>query len=317
MWGADTVDLSIIVVNWNVKELLRACLRSVFDNTGMDRARFEVVVVDNDSADGSAEMVSEEFPHVRLVANSDNVGFGKANNQALPLCRGRYVLLLNPDTEVHPGALDDLMAYAEAHPDIGALGCRLLNSDGSYQRWTAGVFPSVWSAARHAFFIDLILPEVIRGRSLYLSEDVQDPIDVEWVSGACMLLRREALGATIFDEQFFMYGEDNELCERLAKAGWRVTYAPVATVTHHHGKSMAKQSGTILLSSFKGPRAFFIHRQGTRWVWLYDLLIATGFGLRWAIYRVASFLPGGRRFSDKAAAMWSHFTRASQVMYGK
>lgn len=309
------IAVSIVIVSWNVRDLLRSCLRSVETEMETCRKRYEVVVVDNASEDGSTAMVKQEFPRVTLMEGRENVGFARANNQALPHCHGTYVLLLNPDTEVLDGAIGKMVAHLEAHPDIGALGCRLLNTDGSFQRWTAGVFPSVSAAARHAFFIDRLFSNRSSGRSLYLSRDVDHDMDVDWVSGACMLLRRSALGDTIFDESFFMYGEDNELCARLAAAGWRVTYTPCASVLHHHGRSMAKQSGAVLLSSFKGPRAFFIRQNGKRWVWAYDTMIAAGFGLRWGLYRAASMVD--RRHADRATLMRSLFSRAMQVMRGR
>lgn len=315
--GVPTPRVSIIIVNWNVLELLRACLQSLFAERGMPFEQYEVLVVDNNSADGSAQMVRDEFPDVRLVVNAENVGFGRANNQAYRLARGQHIILLNPDTVVLHRAMDGMIDYMDAHPDIGVLGCRLLNSDGSYQRWTAGAFPTLWRTARHAFFLDLLFPGEASS-TLYLNRDVKVDLDVDWVSGACMALRREAVGDHIFDEAFFMYGEDAELCDRMHLTGWRVVYSPSATVVHHHGKSMQQQQGAILLTAFKGPRAFFIRRGGRSTVWLYDLLLASGFALRWACYLTASLIPGRRRiFLARAASSRSYMTRALRVMVGQ
>src|SRR5262245_59479081 len=131
--------VSIVIVNWNVRDLLRECLRSLEEQTCL-AGNVEVIVVDNGSSDGSVEMIRSEFARVRLVVNKENQGFARANNQALPLCRGRYLILLNPDTRVLDRALTRLVSWMDAHPRAGIAGCRLLNTDGSFQRWTGGSF---------------------------------------------------------------------------------------------------------------------------------------------------------------------------------
>src|SRR5262249_36157115 len=135
------LTLSVIVVNWKVRNLLRECLQSLRRQMRLPSEAWEVIVVDNDSRDGSVEMVRAEFPEAKLIANRENVGFGRANDHAFPFCRGRYVLLLNPDTVVLDHAADRMLEIMEARPEIGALGCRLLNSDGTFQRWTGGNLP--------------------------------------------------------------------------------------------------------------------------------------------------------------------------------
>ncbi|MGV3707478.1 MAG: glycosyltransferase family 2 protein [Gemmatimonas sp.] len=317
--NTPTPRATIIIVNWKVRELLRACLQSVYEQQRGNETDYEVIVVDNASDDGSVEMVQAEFPRVRMMANSHNIGFGRANNQAYREARGRHIVLLNPDTVVLDGAIDQMVEYLERHPDVGALGCRLLNSDGTYQRWTAGAFPTLGRTARHAFFLDLLFRGNENTRSLYLNKDVGVDLDVDWVSGACMALRREALGrSAIFDEAFFMYGEDAELCERIHRGGWRVVYSPSMTVVHHHGKSMKQQQGAILLTAFKGPRAFYIQRGGRSTVWLYDLLLAAGFGLRSVCYLAMSVRQSRRSdYRARAASSREYMTRALRVMAGQ
>jgi GT2 family glycosyltransferase len=275
-----------------------------------------VLVDDNDSAEGCEEMLAREFPLAMLNANCENVGFARANNQALQHCRGRYVLLLNPDTEIVGDAVGTMVRYLEANCHVGALGCRLLNSDGSYQRWTAGAFPDIRRVAAHAFFLDTLFTRVSSFQSLFLRRDVDQDLDVDWVSGACLLLRREALGSRIFDESFFMYGEDTDLCLRLKRSGWRVVYSPSATVVHHHGRSMARQTGDILLTSLKGPRAFYVAHHGRRFLWLYDVLIALTFLTRAALYGTASIASAGR-YRRQTASSWNYFRRAILVMRGR
>ena len=287
------IDLSIIVVNWNVRELLRECLRSTLEDGGVPRERLQLIVVDNDSADGSAAMVAEAFPEVTLIANRDNPGFGKANNQALPLCRGRQLLLLNPDTRVLPGAIAALLAHLDADPTIAATGCRLLNADGSLQRWTGGAYPRLLNVVSHYFFLDRLLPPAWRPLPLYLDRDVAHDIEVDWVSGAVMMLRVSRLGGQLFNPDYFMYGEDMELCHRLKQAGGRIVYTPVASIVHYQGASMKQQQAHVMLSSLKGPRQFYRHMRGDRSVLAYDLVVWAGFALRALLFGTAALLRGG------------------------
>jgi GT2 family glycosyltransferase len=312
-----TVDLSIIVVNWNVRELLRECLRSALEDGGVAREQLELIVVDNDSRDGSVEMVRAEFPQLALIANRDNVGFGRANNQALPLCRGRYVLLLNPDTRVLPGALAALVRRMDETPDAAAMGCRLLNADGSLQRWTGGAYPRLLNLVNHYFFVDRLLPPAWRPMPLYLDRDVAHDIDVDWVSGAVMILRADRLGGRLFDPHYFMYGEDMELCHRLKAAGGRIVYTPVASVVHYQGESMKQQDADVMLSSLKGPRQFYKHVRGDRGVLAYDLVTVAGFGLRALLYGAGALLRGGdARLAAKARSSRDLMGRAWRILRG-
>ena len=309
-----TIDVSIVVVNWNVRDLLRECLRSTLEDGGVARERLELIVVDNASADGSAAMVAAEFPSVTLIANTDNLGFGRANNQALPLCHGRQVLLLNPDTRVLPGAIAALVAHMDAAPGIVVTGCRLLNADGSLQRWTGGAYPRLANLVNHYFFVDRLLPPAWRPMPLYLDRDVAHDIDVDWVSGACMLLRASALGGRLFNPDYFMYGEDMELCHRLKQAGGRIVYTPAASIVHYQGESMKQQEADVMLSSLKGPRQFYRHMRGGRMLWAYDLVTVGGFGLRALLYRAIALLRGGdARQAAKARSSADLMRRAWRI----
>lgn len=305
--------LSIIIVNWRVRELLHDCLQSVFNNTRLARERYEVVVVDNDSGDGSAAMVREAFPDAVLIENSMNLGFGAANNQAMAVCSGEWVLLLNPDTLVPPGAIDRMLDKMLSSPRVAVLGCRLENADGSLQRWTGGAFPDIWNLLCHYFFLDRLLPAAWRPAPLYLDRDVQADQRVGWVSGACMLLRRGAVGEEIFNPRFFMYGEDMELCYRMHQAGHEVLYTPAATIRHFQGESMKQQQGEIMLSSLKGPRQFFLMTHGRGGVRLFDWITLAGFSLRGLLYS-ASALAGIRRMRERAASSWRYVRIIRQLM---
>ena len=241
------VDLSIVIVSWNVRALLRRCLQSVLAEAkpGPGDAVFqigdwhvEILVVDNASADGSAEMVRTQFLDVHLIANSDNQGFTAGNNQGLSRARGRYLLLLNPDTEVVDDALAVMLRYAEANAEIGALGAKLLNPDGSIQS-SRRRFPTFSTALVESTVVQEWCKENRILRRYYMTDTDDDEIQqVDWVVGACLLVRRQAyeqVGG--LDEGFFMYSEELDWCRRIKVAGWRIVYLPTAAVIHHEGKS--------------------------------------------------------------------------------
>lgn len=305
--------LSIVIVNWNVRELLRECLGSLLRQSGLAAAALQIIVVDNASGDGSAEMVAREFPGVTLIANPDNAGFGRANNQVLPLCQDRYIVLLNPDTVVLDGAMRRLVEHMDECPDVAIMGCRLLNADHSLQRWTGGAFPRVWNVAAHYLFLDRLVPRSLRGASLYLDRDAQHDIDVDWVSGACMILRRSMLAERLFSPAFFMYGEDMELCHRMKLAGHRVVYSPVASIIHYQGASMKQQRGDVLLSSLKGPRQFYRQMRGDRALWWFDCLTICGFALRFMLFTIAARLRPRRGFAEKVASSRDLMQRAWRI----
>ncbi len=307
-------DLSVIVVNWNVRDLLRDCLASVRNQSTLAPECYEVIVVDNASHDGSAAMVREEFPDILLISNATNVGFGAANNQGYLIARGRFVLLLNPDTLMLPGAMDTLLSRIEERRDAAVIGSRLLNRDRSLQKWTGGSFPTLWNIATHYLFLDLLLPAGLRPKPLYLVEDLAVETPVDWVSGACLILRREALGERIFDPAFFMYGEDMELCHRVKAAGHEVLYCPEATIIHFQGESMKQQQGDILLSSLKGPRQFFQLTRSATDVRIMDILTLAGFGLRALLYLAASLAKRKSAMRDKARSSYQYFCIALKLM---
>lgn len=236
------MDLSVIILNWNTQDLLEKCLRSLeAPQPGLD---FEVIVVDNASEDRSREMVRELFPEVRLLGNPMNIGFGAGNNTALPYAVGRYVLFLNSDTVVLEGALAALAGYADAHPDIGILGPKLLNADGSLQ-YSCRRYPNLGTGFFRNTPLGRLFPKN-RFNTDYLMTDWDHatPREVEWVSGAALMMRRTLLDEIgSFDEAFYMYCEDVDLCWRVnhtplgAGTCWRVAYFPEAVIYHLIGKS--------------------------------------------------------------------------------
>jgi GT2 family glycosyltransferase len=226
--------LSILIVTWNVRDLLRDCLRSI--ERGRGGLDVEVIVVDSASADGSAAMVAAEFPWVRLLPQSENVGFPRGNNIALAVARGDYLLMLNPDTVVLTDALPTLVDYLWANPDVGAAGPQLLNPDGSVQS-SRRRFPTLATGFLESTWLEGLAPGVLRR---YYALDLPDDetADVDWLTGACILVPRavyEQVGG--LDEGYFMYSEELDWCRRIKEAGWRVVYHPAARVVHHVGKS--------------------------------------------------------------------------------
>ena len=228
-------DLSIIIVSWNVRELLRACLHSIdSQRCGLD---VEVIVVDGASSDGSAAMVGEVFPWVKLIACNENIGFPRGNNLGLAKASGRYLLLLNPDTEIKQDALSVMVKYLTQHQDVGLVGPQLLNSDGSIQS-SRRRFPTLVSALFESTWLESVAPQWILRH--YYAQDLPDDrvSDVDWITGACMLTRCEIFNAIGgLDEAYFMYSEELDWCRRIKDSGWRVVYYPAAQVLHHVGKS--------------------------------------------------------------------------------
>lgn len=234
----STMDLSIVIINWNTREMLGDCLASV--RTGLRGITAEVIVVDNASTDGSAGMVSDAFPEVTLIRNAENRGFAAANNQAFELARGRHILLLNSDTLVHGTVLADSVGYLDAHPKAGAMGCRVLNTNGSVQL-TCMPYPSLLlllygalglGSARWPGF-------VVRAQMTDWQRESARPVDM--ISGCYLMLRREVLDAVgPLDEAFFFYGEETDWCRRMRGAGWELWFAPVGEITHHGSISAKK-----------------------------------------------------------------------------
>ncbi len=231
---SSSPDLSVLIVNWNVRDLLRDCLRSI--DAGRGGLALEVIVVDNASADGSAGMVAAEFPWVMLIPCAENVGFARGNNIALARARGRALLLLNPDTVIVGDALPALLATLATQPDVGVVGPQLLNADGSVQS-SRRRFPTLLTGYFESTWLQGLAPGLLRR---YYALDLPDdaPADVDWLMGACLLLPRavyDDIGS--LDEGYFMYSEELDYCRRVKATGRRVVYYPAAQVIHHAGQS--------------------------------------------------------------------------------
>jgi len=239
------VDCSVVIVSWNTRELLRACLASI---PRAGRTTIEVLVVDNGSEDGSAELVAREFPWARLIRNADNRGFAAANNQAFAVARGRHVLLLNSDTEIRdPDTIDRCVAWLDARPDAAVLGGRVTNVDGTGQA-TCFRDPGLLDLALLATGLHRLRRPAwlarLAGRQRMAGWARDDERDVDVVTGCHMLVRRAAMDEVgVLDEAYFFYGEEADWCRRFRRAGWRVVFSPVGDVMHHGGASALRISG--------------------------------------------------------------------------
>jgi GT2 family glycosyltransferase len=233
-----SIDLSVIIVSWNVRDLLRRCLVSLSaEPPEASHLQTEIVVVDNGSTDGSVELVRDEFPRVTLIANPDNIGFAAGNNQGIGVAQGRYLLLLNPDTEAIGDALSRLVQYLDTHPDVGLVGPQLLHTDGQIQS-SRRRFPTAATFFFESTWLTPLAPSSILRRYYVLDQPDDAVLDVDWVTGAAMLTRREVVVQVGgMDESFFMYSEELDWCRRIKAAGWRVVYCPAAQIVHHVGKS--------------------------------------------------------------------------------
>lgn len=273
-------DVSVIVVNWNTRDDLRQCLRSLSPDL-QPGVELEIIVVDNASWDDSVAMVKREFPQVKLIENRFNEGFGKAHNRAAQLAGGRYLMLLNPDAQAHPGALRALVAYADAHPDIGILAPKVLNPDGSLQ-YSCRRFPVYEAGLFRNTLLGKLFPQNRFVRDYLMTDfDHEHTIEVDWVSGCAMLIRREVwqqLGG--FDEQFFMYCEDVDLCWRAHEAGWKVVYYPEAMVTHAIGRSSDKAVNAMIRQFHRSHQLFFRKHYAPRLPIWSRVIIPLGLWLR-------------------------------------
>lgn len=273
-----TPTLSVVIVSWNVSEDLRECLRSLLDFRlqGLGTDEVEVIVVDNASTDETVKVVRKEFPQVKLIVNSENLGYTKANNIGIRESQGKYILLLNPDTVVMPGALKSLIECANSHPDAGIIGAKLLNPDGTVQR-SARSFPDLGAGLFRNTLLGRFFPNnpFVR-RYLMMDFDYDQVREVDWVSGAAMLIRRELIEAISgLDERFWAYCEDVDICWRAWKAGFKVIFCPNATIIHKIGRSSDQRLIASLIQHHKSMWLFYLKNYRS----LYPLILFPLIGL--------------------------------------
>jgi GT2 family glycosyltransferase len=249
------MDLSIVIVSYNTRDLLHRCLSCV--PAGASGLLFETFVVDNASPDDSAGMVAAEFPSVRLIANTDNAGFTRANNQALRLACGRHVVILNPDTEPEPGSLTLMVRFLDEHPDAGACGPKLLNSDGSLQT-NGRRFPTPWREFLGVSGLRRLDRAGFDRRLEYGRTDFDVTCRVDVVSGACLMVRRDVMERVgMLDERFYMFYEEYEWCWRMRRAGWVVYYVADSRVTHHWMGAVKQRSRAMTAQLYRSQWLYY------------------------------------------------------------
>lgn len=297
------LDLSIIIVNWNTRQITADCLRSIQETAGS--LQYEVILVDNASTDGSQAMIREQFSWVKLIENQDNPGFAGANNQGMAVAQGRYLLLLNSDTLVKPGALQSAIEFMDAHPEAGLCGVRLLNPDGSFQTSYAP-FPNL---------ITEFLIATTLGRRLinpYYPTPRPRPgetaHEVDWVVGAFMLLRREVFERVGgMDTSYWMYSEETDWCYRIKKAGFPIFYLPEVAIIHIGGASTRQRKPEMMARLTKSKVLFFAKNYGLRSAqWLYLIIWATYFSRELVGHLMLAF----SRNKDR----WQREVRVSQLI---
>jgi N-acetylglucosaminyl-diphospho-decaprenol L-rhamnosyltransferase len=343
----SSLDLSVVIVNWNVGDLLRNCLSSLLRSPGIgwgDRSANlkgdprsiaplseprpspslmlsplfsgEVIVVDNASSDGSVAMVSGEFPWVRLIASPENLGFTGGNNRAIPLSQGRYVLFLNPDTEVIGSALVAMVAFMDEHPEIGVLGPELRYGDGSPQS-SRRRFPSFMMALFESTPLAWHWPGNPWARR-YRMDDVPLPAageakaqPVDWVVGAALLVRREVIEQVgSFDEGYFMYSEELDFCRRaVVDAGWRAAYYPGAQVLHHEGKSSEQMVAARHIRFQTSKVRYFRKHRGALAAESLRVSVLVMFSIEWALEAAKWFLGSRRGLRRERMAAYGQLLR--------
>ena len=303
---SSEIDVSVVVVSWNTRDILRGCLRSIFEQTR--EVSFEVFVVDNKSHDGSAEMVRAEFPTVKLIENAQNRGFAAGCNQGMREASGRYTLLLNPDTIVLDDAISRCVRYADLHADVGVVGCQVLEDETRIQR-TGFSFPSPSNMFLGLSGLSRAFPRSRlfgRPQLSWWARDSEQDVDV--VSGMFMLVRREAIAQIgLMDESYFVYAEEADWCYRFAQAGWRRVFTPCAQIIHLDGGDRSTSQVSIKMFVQLQKSLMIYHRKNlglAAWLSAKAIYILSNSVrmVAWFVLSVANRDPHTRRKSAAAKA---------------
>ncbi|OGO26632.1 MAG: hypothetical protein A2W33_06850 [Chloroflexi bacterium RBG_16_52_11] len=261
-------SLSVIIVSWNTRNLLENCLDSILTNP--PASPFEIWVVDNASTDESPRMVRERYPQVRLVENPENVGFARANNEAIQRCVGKYVLMLNPDTLAESRELETLVDFLDKHPKAGAAGAKVLMPDGSLQI-SSHPRPTLSRELWRMFHLDTLLPYAEYPLTKWETNQAQE---VDALMGACLMLRKEVLDQVGYlDEDFFIYSEEVDLCHRIQRAGWHLYWVPQAQVVHFGGQSTQQVPKEMFLNLYQSKIKYFRKQYGSLTAQIYVMIL--------------------------------------------
>jgi GT2 family glycosyltransferase len=285
-------DVSIIIVNWNAQDLLAKCLRCV--EATVKQVTYEIIVIDNNSNDGSQEMILRDFPQVKLIANTENAGFAKANNQGMEISQGRYFLLLNSDAFVKDSTIDEMVKFMDTRPEAGMSACQLLYEDGRLQP-SCYSFPSLTTEFYTALQLDKLFAKNREfGKYLMTYWDFNDVREVDAIMGAFMLVRKTAVDQVgVMDENFFMYSEETDWCYRFNRQGWETLYNPHVQAIHLWGGSSKRMKDEMFLQLYRSKVQFFRKHYGTLSAFALKLIL--GFG---CLLRIGPGLLYYRRSSD-------------------
>ena len=298
------MDVSIIIVNWNTRDVLRECLASVYRNV-LDLS-CEVIVVDNGSSDGSDKMVREDFNQVILINNKENKGFAAANNQGIRIAKGRYILLLNSDTIILGDVISKTIKFADSNPKAAVVGCQILNIDRTIQH-SCFMFPSITNMILSSTYLYKIFPRnKYLGRERMTWWDHSDFREVDVLTGCYLLVRRESIGQVgVLDEQFFIYAEETDWCWRFKRAGWKCIFAPVGQIIHLGGQSSRMRAGPMLLQ-LRGSLLLFFRKNKSYVEYLIAcFLTALFFGVRLPWWWVQSLFKPAQESKKK----WYYYAK--------
>lgn len=284
------MKLSIIIINYNTKEFTKNCLKSVFEK--MKDIDCEVILTDNASRDGSVEMVKCNFPQVKLIENDENLGFSKANNQAIRISKGKYVLLLNSDTLILNNDFDEVIKFMDKNKDIGILGCRINNPDGTVQL-SCYKFPSIWEMVTHSLLLKRLFPDN-KWLGDFRNWGHDEVKEVGFVIGAFFLIRRKTLeDIGLLDERFFLNAEEAEYALRAKKAGWKTIFYPHFKIIHYGGKSKDLLDDKGSLFQLKGTEYLIEKHYGLFYLVFFKFLFIILYLFRFATFGVCLlFLKG-------------------------
>ncbi|MEC0264331.1 glycosyltransferase family 2 protein [Paenibacillus anseongense] len=277
------MDLSIIIVNYKTHDLTLACIKSVFSS--VTAYTYEIILIDNASNDGIIKSLNEQFPQVICIANKDNVGFSRANNQGIRIAKGRYVLLLNSDTVVQQDTLETMLRFMDENPIVGASGCKIVLPDGSLDKACKRGFPTPSASFYYAFGFSKLFPKIPRFNQYQLGYlDPDEEYGIDSLVGAFMLIRREAIDQVgMLDEEFFMYGEDIDWCYRIKEAGWVNYYYPKTQIVHYKGASSRRKPYKIIYEFHRAMILFHNKHYRQKYSWLTNLAVYIGVGLKFGL----------------------------------
>ena len=314
MPATGDVRLSIIIVTWNIKDVLRQCLESLFrDDLGVS---YEVILVDNGSIDGTVEMLESDFPRVQVLRNAENLGFPKANNQGIERARGDYVLLLNSDTIIKdPGVFPAWIEFMDSHPEAGFSGCRLVFRDDSHQVGDAGYRPGLSTVFSHNFFLNRLFPGMVKGLLVSYRKS-PGVLAVDWICGADLMIRKSILPEVgLLDENIFIYAEDVEWGCRARSFGYQGYYLPDLEIVHLQGATTGQYPDQFSGMDLRNMRQIFKLINPRQPLLVYDLLMVSGFILRSVLYAVMFWQP--RDFRHQRASRMFKYLKFSLANIGK